>query len=73
MRRAITAALPRTGILKRAMSQSFRHLSAPHWLEAGNDTPTVSELLGHEGVATTMIDTQVLNKGGKGVKSPHQA
>jgi site-specific recombinase XerD len=30
-------------------------------------------LLGHEDVATTMIYTHVLNKGGKGVKSPLDA
>ena len=28
------------------------------------------ELLGHDDVSTTMIYTHVLNKGGKGVKSP---
>jgi len=31
---------------------------------------TVQELLGHEDVKTTMIYTDVLNWGGKGVKSP---
>jgi hypothetical protein len=30
----------------------------------------VQELLGHADVATTMIDTHVLNKGGAGVTSP---
>lgn len=28
------------------------------------------ELLGHESVETTMIYTHVLNRGGKGVRSP---
>jgi site-specific recombinase XerD len=39
-------------------------------IEDGNDIRTVQELMGHEDVNTTMIDTHVLNKGGRGVTSP---
>ena len=39
-------------------------------LEAGYDIRTVQELLGHSHVNTTMIYTNVLNRGGRGIISP---
>ena len=39
-------------------------------VEASYDIRTIQELMGHKDVATTMIYTHVLNRGGRGVQSP---
>jgi integron integrase len=68
--RAVPPAVRAAGLTKRATSHSFRHSLATHLLEDGYDIRTVQELLGHADVATTMISTHVLNKGGQAVRSP---
>jgi site-specific recombinase XerD len=72
-RRGRTASVRKAGITNRATSHTFHHSFATHLFEAAYDIGTVQELLGHKDVGTTMVYTHVLNRGGKGVRSPIDA
>ena len=73
LQKAVKLAGRLANIDKRVSCHTFRHSFATQLLQNHYDIRTVQELLGHKDVKTTMIYTHVLNKGGRGVRSPLDA
>ncbi len=63
VQKAIKSTVKQAGITKPATSHTLRNSFATHLLEDGYE-------LGHSDVKTPRIYTHVLNRGGRGVKSP---
>jgi len=70
LQRAIKKARLGAGLTKPVGCHTLRHCFATHLIEDGYDIRTIQELMGHKDVSTTMIYTHVLNRGGRGVRSP---
>ena len=73
IQRPVKAAVRRAGITEHVTPHTFRHSFASHLLEDGYDIRAVLSRtcgIGHKDVRTTMIYTHVLNRGGRGVRSP---
>ena len=72
LRRALLAAGAKKPKLLDQLRQTLRsrYPFATHVLEYGFDIRTIEELRGHKDLWTTIIPTNVLNKGGRSLRSP---
>jgi integrase len=69
IQKPMSQAVHRAGLTKQATHHTLRHSFTTELIRDGYDIRNVQELLGHEDLST-MIYTHVLNRGGRGVRSP---
>jgi len=70
LQKVVNEAVQKARIATPAICHTFRPAIAIQLLETGYVIRTIQELMGHKDVSTTMIYTHVLNRGGRGVRSP---
>jgi integron integrase len=70
VQRAVAEAGRAVGLRHPLHCHTFPHSFATHLVERGVDVRTVQQLLGHQGLETTMIYTHVARQGVAGVASP---
>lgn len=70
VRDALSKAVKKAGITKRATLHGLRHAFATHLLEAGTDIRVIQALLGHGSIRSTMRYTQVSRAHVATVQSP---
>lgn len=73
LNRQLKKAVLQAGIAKHMSVHTLRHSFATHLLQAGTDSRTVQELLGHSDMSTTMIYTHMLKVAAGGTASPLDA
>ena len=57
VQKAVKRAVAEAGVTEAASCHTFRHAIVTHLMERGQNIRTIQELLGHQDVSTTMIDT----------------
>jgi len=73
VQKAVREATLRAATPRPASPLMLLHSFATHLLEGDYDIRTIQGLLGHSDVATTMIYAHVLNRGGRGGRSPRDS
>ncbi len=73
VQKAVAGAARRAQLIKPCSPHVLRHSFATHLLQAGYDIRTVQELFFFIDLGTTLIDTHVRNRGGRGIRSPLDA